>query len=67
MTILLQVDTINDRKDFDTVRNAMKVLHYTTEQIDQVWKLVAAIIHLVSAPSLFSLSLSLILICIHLI
>ena len=44
---LCQVDSLNDRKDFDNVRNAMKVLGYTPQEIDTVWKLIAAILHLV--------------------
>ena len=44
---LCQVDSLNDGKDFDNVRNAMKVLGYTPQEIDTVWKLIAAILHLV--------------------
>ena len=50
--LLTQVDSISDRKDFDNVRNAMKVLNYTAQEIDTIWKLVASIIHLVSTPLL---------------
>ena len=56
---MLKVDSLNDKKDFDNVRNAMKVLGLQTQEIETIWKLVAAILHLVSLLALLSLSLSL--------
>ena len=43
-----QVDSLNDRKDFDNVRNAMKILGCSIAEIDSIWKLLASILHLVS-------------------
>ena len=41
------MDSLNDKKDFDVVRNAMRVLGYTADEIETVWKLLASILHLV--------------------
>ena len=43
-----QVDSLNDRRDFDSVRNAMRVLGYSNDEIETIWMLLAAILHLVS-------------------
>ena len=39
---------MNDKKDFDNVRNALKVLGLTVNEVETVWKLIASILHLVS-------------------
>uniref|UniRef100_A0A131XZ66 Putative myosin class ii heavy chain n=1 Tax=Ixodes ricinus TaxID=34613 RepID=A0A131XZ66_IXORI len=41
-----KVDTINDRADYKQVCSALKVLGFTPQQCDTLWKIVAAIIHL---------------------
>lgn len=38
--------SLNDHKDFDKVRQAMRTLGYSTEEVDTIWKLLAAIMHL---------------------
>ena len=43
----MQVDSLNDRRDFDSVRSAMRLLGYNADQVETVWKLLAAILHLV--------------------
>lgn len=40
------VQPLSDRKDFDVVRQSMKTLGYSDEEVDTIWKLVAAILHL---------------------
>ena len=42
-----QVDSLHDRKDFVNVCNAMKVLGYQQESVETIWKVLAAILHLV--------------------
>lgn len=41
-----RVESLNDSKDFDLVRSAMRVLGYSPQDIETVWKLLAAILHL---------------------
>lgn len=48
MLFFVQVDSLNDSKDFDQVRTSMRVIGYSTEEVDTVWKLLATILHLVS-------------------
>ena len=45
--ISMQVDSLNDRRDFDSVRSAMRLLGYSAAQVEIIWKLLAAILHLV--------------------
>ena len=45
--VSMQVDSLNDRRDFDSVRSAMRLLGYSADQVETVWKLLAAILHLV--------------------
>lgn len=45
---VLQVDSRNDGRDFDQVRSSMRYVGYTQEEVETVWKLLAAILHLVS-------------------
>lgn len=49
MTLYLtfQVDSRNDGRDFDQVRHSMRYVGYSQEEIDTVWKLLAAILQLV--------------------
>ncbi|CAB4027577.1 unconventional myosin-Id-like [Paramuricea clavata] len=41
------VNTIDDKKDYAVVNKAMKMIGFTDRERETVWKLVAAIIHLV--------------------
>ncbi|XP_019850778.1 PREDICTED: LOW QUALITY PROTEIN: unconventional myosin-Id-like [Amphimedon queenslandica] len=41
-----KVDSLNDKKDFDNVRNALKILGLTVNEIETIWKLIASILHL---------------------
>ena len=42
-----KVEAISDKRDHKVVLNAMKALDFSQEEIDTVWKIVAAILHLV--------------------
>eukprot|EP00731_Ephydatia_muelleri_P007717 Em0004g55a len=44
--LVVMVQSLNDRKDFDVVRQSVKALGYSDEEVDTIWKLVAAILHL---------------------
>ena len=46
--LTFQVDSRNDGRDFDQVRHSMRYVGYSQEEIDTVWKLLAAILQLVS-------------------
>ena len=46
-----QVDSRNDGRDFDQVRHSMRYVGYSEEEVGTVWKLLAAILHLVSIPA----------------
>ena len=46
--ILVQVDSLNDSKEFDQVRTSMRVIGYSTDEVDTIWKLLSTILHLVS-------------------
>ena len=48
MAVFLQTCSLNDRRDFDRVQQAMRTLGYTTEEVGTIWKLLGAILHLVS-------------------
>jgi hypothetical protein len=41
------VNTIDDKKDYGVVNKAMKMIGFTDRERETVWKIVAAIIHLV--------------------
>lgn len=41
-----KVDTINDRNDYREVTNSLKTLQFTEEEIDTLWRIVGAILHL---------------------
>ena len=41
------MNTIDDKKDYGVVNKAMKMIGFTDRERETVWKLVAAIIHLV--------------------
>jgi hypothetical protein len=45
--LTFQVDSRNDGRDFDQVRNSMRYVGYSQEEISTVWKLLAAILQLV--------------------
>ena len=45
--VISQVDSLNDRKEFDQVRTSMRIVGYSTEEVDTIWKLLAAILHIV--------------------
>ena len=45
--IVLQVSTIDDKKDYGVVNKAMKMIGFSDRERETVWKIVAAIIHLV--------------------
>lgn len=38
--------SLNDKRDFDRVRQAMRTLGYVAEEIETIWKLLAAVLHL---------------------
>jgi len=42
------VSSLNDRRDFDDLRHAMKVLGFEAHEQETLWKLVAVVLHLVS-------------------
>ena len=44
---MLQVNTIDDKKDYGVVNKAMKMIGFSDRERETVWKIVAAIIHLV--------------------
>jgi len=46
-----QVATIDDKSDFRTVNNAMKAVGFSNDDIESIWKMVAAVLHLVSIPA----------------
>ena len=43
----VQVESLNDRKEFDQVRVSMRVIGFTNEEVSTIWKLLATILHLV--------------------
>ena len=43
----LQVGTISDKEDYKVVMGAMKSMGLSNTQIETLWKIVAAILHLV--------------------
>ena len=45
--LTVQVSGIDDKKDFDVVNKAMKMIGFTDRERETAWKLVAVIIHLV--------------------
>lgn len=49
-----RVDSIADKSDYKAVQSAFKTLGFTTEQVDAIWRVVAAILHLVSVRCLIS-------------
>ena len=49
INFVVQVDSRNDGRDFDQVRHSMRYVGYSQEEVDTVWKLLSAILHLVSA------------------
>lgn len=42
------MSSLNDRRDFDDLRHAMKVLGFEPHEQETLWKLVAVVLHLVS-------------------
>lgn len=49
-----RVDSIADKSDYKTVQAAFKTLGFTPEQVDAIWRVVGAILHLVSVRCLTS-------------
>ena len=47
-TRCLQVASINDKSDYRTVNEAMRAIGFKREHVDTLWRIVAAILHLVS-------------------
>lgn len=45
----VQVDSRSDARDFDQLRNSMSYVGYKQEEMNTVWKLLAAILQLVSS------------------
>lgn len=43
-----RVDTINDNSDYKTVSASLQTLSFSKSDVDTIWKVVAAIMHLVS-------------------
>ena len=46
--LLVQVSTINDKKDFEAVNTALKAARFTPDEIKVVWNMIASIMILVS-------------------
>lgn len=42
-----RVDSIADKTDYKTCQQAFKTLGFTPEQVDAIWRVVGAILHLV--------------------
>ena len=42
-----RVDTISDKSDYKAVQSAFKTLGFSQENIDAIWRTVAAVLHLV--------------------
>ncbi len=42
-----KVDSINDRTDYKSVSSAFRALNFDTAWVDSIWKIVAAVLHLV--------------------
>lgn len=51
----IQVDSRSDGRDFDQVRSSMRYVGYSQEEIETVWKLLAAILQLVSGTGCIKL------------
>lgn len=49
-----RVDSIADKSDYKTVQSAFKTLGFTTDQVDAIWRIVAAILHMVSVKCMTS-------------
>lgn len=47
--IISQVASINDKQDFRAVMDAMKATGFSEIEMSTTWKLVASVLHLVSA------------------
>jgi myosin heavy subunit len=45
--MVLQVSTIDDRGDFQSVMGALKSSGFAPKQIDTLWNIVGAVVHLV--------------------
>ena len=45
-----KVPKIDDKRDYQQVKQALKIVGFTQEEISTIWKVVAAIIHLVKSP-----------------
>ena len=43
-----RVAKIDDKRDYQQVKQALKTVGFTTEEISVIWKIVAAILHLVN-------------------
>jgi len=43
-----KVSRINDKQDYQQVKQAFKTVGFTQEEISTIWKIVAAILHLVN-------------------
>ena len=41
------MSSLNDRRDFEDLKHAMKVLGFEAHEQDTLWKLVAVVLHLV--------------------
>ena len=48
MVVVLQCATVHDRDDYRSVMNALKVMGFSFAHAEALWKVVAAILHLVS-------------------
>ena len=42
------MSSLNDRRDFEDLKSAMKILGFEQAEQDTLWKLVAVVLHLVS-------------------
>ena len=48
-----RVDSISDRTDYKNVMAAFRALNFDPADVDTIWRLVAAVLHLVRHPFFF--------------
>jgi len=50
-----KVDSISDRTDYKNVAAAFRALNFDTANVETIWKIVAAVLHLVLVKTIFCL------------
>jgi myosin I len=48
-----KVDSISDRTDYKNVQSAFRTLNFDPADVDTIWRIVAAVLHLVTIQFLF--------------